>query len=146
MAYPSMKKAAQVAAASMAATPQIAPIGNRGGRPFFRGNEYVHTGPVENPVEILAAKRDQAMARVNEAAGLLGRARVLFQLASRAPFYKSFSARPTPEELKEIAHADAAVAEYSAVLDAANRALEIATTKLNLRLMGIQANAGVESE
>jgi hypothetical protein len=146
--YESMKKASQIAAATMAsaAVPQVAPTGNRAGRAFSRGSEYVHTGPTSNPIEILAARRDAALARVREGQGLFDRAYELFKLANRAPYYKSFAARPTPEELKEVAHADKAMQEYGTALAEANRVLEAATTRLNLKLMGMSANTGVESE
>jgi hypothetical protein len=147
MAFESMKKAATVALPTMAATPQVLPVASRGGHRYNPGDrDYAYDGPLENPIEILAARRDEALVRVREGQGLLDRARVLFQLAQRAPYYGSFAARPTPQELAEIKHANRAVEEYSAALDEANRVLEAATTRLNLKLMGVATNQGVEPE
>jgi hypothetical protein len=144
--FENMKKAAQVALPSLAATPQVVPNVSRAGRRFNHGSEYVHDGPRENPIEVLAGRRDEALARVREGQGLLERAQILFQLAQRAPYYSGFAARPTPQELAEIRHADTAVQEYSTALAAAVQQLEAATTRLNLKLMGMAANTGVEQE
>jgi hypothetical protein len=148
MTYENMKKAAQIAAVSMSspAVPVVGSLTNRSGRKFYRGDEFVYDGPLENPIEVLAGRRDEALARVREGQGLLERAQILFQLASRAPYYAGFAARPTPQELAEIRAADQAITAYSTALAAAMQQLEIATTRLNLKLMGMAANSGVEPE
>jgi hypothetical protein len=147
MAYPSMKKAVQAAQATLSsAVPVVNPIANRGGVRFNHGEQFVYDGPSSNPIEALARNRDEAKRRVEEAQDLLNRARNLFYLTQRAPYYQSFAAKPSPQELKDIAHADEALQQYSAQLIEAIRVLNAAGTALSGRLMGWTQNAGQEPE
>lgn len=120
----------------MAATPSVLPNVNRNGRPYFHGNAYVGTGVNENPRERAAWERDEAVRQLREMQGLLERAEEAAQLALRKPYYSSWTAVPSVDELKEIAETRRALEHFRAAFTSALRHVADATEKLNLRLRG----------
>lgn len=133
--YESMKKAAAMAAPTMAATPVVAPIGNRAGRRFYSGDEYVHTGPLENPSEKLRGEVAQAQSDLDELRHLISRAKALCDRAERAPYQGGdWSATPTPEQKREIARARKALEDFSSLLPSTFKTWIDRLEKFNVQL------------
>jgi hypothetical protein len=137
MTYEAMKKAAAIAATSMASAsvPVVVSTASRSGRRFYVGNEYVHgDAPRENPAERLRAEFDQAVADLRELEALIARAKALCDLAERRN--GNWSARPTPEESREIAQKRKALEEFTACLPGTYKTMIDKLERFNLALRG----------
>ena len=133
--YPNLAKAAALTQPSLQATPTVLPIANRAGRPYFHSREYVHgDGARENPRERAAWERDEAVRQLREMQGLLERAEEAAQLALRKPYYASWTAVPSVDELKEIAETRRALEHFRAAFQTSLRRVADACEQLNVKL------------
>ena len=133
--YSNLKKAAALTLPTMGALPAVLPDVNCAGRPYFHRREYVHgDGARENPRERAAWERDEAVRQLREMQGLLERAEEAAQLALRKPYYQSWRAVPTVDELKEIAETRRALEHFRAAFQTSLRKVADACEQLNIKL------------
>ena len=132
--FENLKKAAALTLPSLQSTPQVAPVVASNGRVYYHAKPYVHDGRDENPRERAAWERDEAVRQLNEMRGYLERAEETATLALRAPYYRGWNSRPTPDELREIAETRRALEHFRAAFQTSLRKVADACEQLNLKL------------